>query len=119
MTNTGTLTVIHGDSGTTATGFSSYTGFHDDTVILAGIPQCTYTETGADIGEVTGTIYSPLVVPPPYLCPLEGTAATIAVADEALAEAVTDYNYLQGLPSIGVLAAELGNTTIPSGVYKN
>jgi hypothetical protein len=119
MTNTGTLTVIHGDSGTTATGFSSYTGFHDDTVILAGIPQCTYTETGADIGEVTGTIYSPLVVPPPYLCPLEGTAATIAVADEALAEAVTDYNYLQGLPSIGVLAAELGNTTIPPGVYKN
>jgi len=119
MTNTGTLTVIHGDSGTTATGFSSFTGFHDDTVLLAGIPQCTYTETGSAIGLVTGTIYSPLVVPPPYQCPLEGTAATIAVADQALAEASTAYTTLQGMPSIGVLAGELGNLTIPPGVYKN
>jgi hypothetical protein len=119
LTNTGTLTVIHGDSGTTATGFSSYTGFHDDTVLIAGIPQCVYTETGGNIGLVTGTIYSPLVVPPPYACPLEGTAATIAVADQALAEANTAYTTLQGMPSIGVLAAELGNTTIPPGVYKN
>ncbi|MDR3750675.1 MAG: Ig-like domain-containing protein [Terracidiphilus sp.] len=119
MTNTGTLTVIHGDSGTTATGFSSYTGFHDDTVLTAGVPQCVYTETGSNVGLVTGTIYSPLVVPAPYACPLEGTSATTAVADEALAEAFTAYTTLQGLPSIGVLAAELGNTTIPPGVYKN
>jgi hypothetical protein len=120
LTNTGTLTVIHGDVGTTATGFSSLTGIHDDTVIIAGIPQCVYTEVpGADVGLVTGQIFSPLTPAVPLACPLEGTAATIAVADEALSEAVTAYNYLQGLPSIGVLAAELGNTTIPPGVYKN
>ena len=118
MTNTGTLTVIHGDAGTTATGFTSFTGFNDDTVLIGGVPQCQYTETGANIGLVTGMIYSPLVVPPPYVCP-EGTAADIAVADQALAEASTEYTYLQGLPSTGVLAAELGSTTIYPGVYKN
>jgi hypothetical protein len=118
MTNTGTLTLINGDSGTTAVGFSSYTGFNDDTVIVAGIPQCQYTETPANIGRVNGTIYSPLVVPAPYVCP-EGTAADIAIADQALAEANTAYTYLQGLPSTGVLAAELGSTTIYPGVYKN
>jgi uncharacterized protein YggU (UPF0235/DUF167 family) len=119
MTNTGTLTVIHGDSGTTATGFSSYTGFHDNAVLVAGLPQCVYTETGANIGLVTGLIYSPLVVPPAGVCPPEGTASTIATANAALAEATTAYTTLQGLPSIGVLDAELGNTTIPPGVYKN
>jgi len=118
MTNTGTLTVINGDSGTTAVGFSSYTGLNDDTVVVAGIPQCQYTETPANKGLVTGMIYSPLVVPPPFVCP-EGTAADIAIANEALAEANTAYTYLQGLPSTGVLAAELGSTTIYPGVYKN
>ncbi len=118
MTNTGTLTVINGDSGTTAVGFSSYTGFNDDTVVVAGIPQCQYTETPANKGLVNGTIYSPLVVPAPFVCP-EGTAADIAIADEALAEANTAYTYLQGLPSTGVLAAELGSTTIYPGIYKN
>jgi Ice-binding-like/Bacterial Ig-like domain len=118
MTNTGTLTVVHGNVGTTAVGFSSFTGFNDDSVVVAGVPQCQYTETPANIGVVTGTIYSPLVVPPPYVCP-EGTAADIAIADEALAEANTAYTTLQGLPSTGVLAAELGSTTIYPGVYKN
>jgi hypothetical protein len=118
MTNTGTLTLINGDSGTTAVGFSSFTGFNDDSVVVAGIPQCQYTETPANKGLVTGTIYSPLVVPAPFVCP-EGTAADIAIADEALAEANTAYTYLQGLPSTGVLAAELGSTTIYPGVYKN
>ena len=119
MTNTGLTTVIHGDSGTTATGFSSYTGFHDETVLVAGIPQCVYTETGANIGEVTGTIYSPLVVPPPFACPDEGLPADITTADAALAEATTEYTTLQGLPSTGVLAGQLAGTTIYAGVYKN
>ena len=119
MTNTGTLTVIHGDVGTTATGFSSLTGIHDNTVVIAGVPQCVYTEVpAADVGLVTGQIFSPLTPAVPFACPLEGTPATTAVADQALAEAVTAYNYLQGLPSIGGLAAEIGNTTIPPGVYK-
>jgi hypothetical protein len=119
MTNTGLTTVIHGDSGTTATGFSSYTGFHDNTALVAGIPQCVYTETGADIGEVTGTIYSPLVVPAPFACPDEGLPADITTADAALAEATTEYTSLQGLPSTGVLAGQLAGTTIFAGVYKN
>jgi len=118
MTNQGTLTVIHGDSGTTATGFSSYTGFNDDTVLVAGVPQCVYTETGSNIGLVTGMIYSPLVVPPPFACPLEGTAATIAIADEALAEATTAYNTLQALPpGITLATDELGNRTLAPGTY--
>jgi hypothetical protein len=119
MTNTGINTVIHGDVGTTATGFSSLTGLHDDTVVVAGVPQCVYTETGSNIGLVTGEIYSPLTPAVPFACPEEGTAATIAIADEALAEATTAYNTLQGLPSGGVLAAELGGTTIYPGVYTN
>ena len=121
MTNTGPLTVIHGDSGTTAPGFSSYTGFHDDSVISStGVAECTYTEVpGVNIGLVTGTIYSPLVVPPAGVCPGEGTAATAAIALQAWNEALDAYNTLQGLPSIGGLAAEIGNTTIPPGVYKN
>jgi hypothetical protein len=119
LTNQGISTVINGNAGTTATGFSSFTGFHDDTVLVGDVPQCVYTETGSNIGLVNGTIYSPLVVPPPFVCPLEGTPATITIATEALAEAQTAYTTLQGLPSIGVLAAELGNTTIYPGVYKN
>jgi hypothetical protein len=121
MTNTGLTTVIHGDSGTTATGFSSYTGFHDETVLVAGIPQCVYTETGSNVGEVTGTIYSPLVVPPPFACPDEGSPADIATATAALDEATTAYTTLQGLPvtTSVPLAGQLAGTTIYPGVYKN
>jgi hypothetical protein len=54
MTNTGISTVIHGDAGTTATGFSNFTGFHDDTTMLLGVAQCVYTETPLAVGLVTG-----------------------------------------------------------------
>jgi hypothetical protein len=119
MTNTGLLTVIHGDSGTTATGFSAYTGFHDNTVLVNGLPVCVYTETPANVGLVTGKIYSPLVVPPAGVCPGEGNASTIATANAALLEATTAFTILQGLPSTGALAAELGNTIIAPGVWTN
>jgi len=130
MTNTGILTVIHGDSGTTATGYSSYTGFHDNSVLIGGVAECTYTEVpGADIGLVTGTIYSPLVSTSTF-CPLEGTAADIAVADAALLEATTAYNTLQGLPGGldftthslvygGGGPGELGSSTLAPGIYKS
>ena len=117
MTNTGLTTVIHGDSGTTATAATSYTGFHDNTVlpvIAASTSGCTYTETTANVGLVTGTIYSPIV--PNGSCP-EGTAADIAIADEALAEATTAYTTLAGLPSSGALAGQIGLTTIYPGVW--
>ncbi len=119
ITNTGVHTVINGDAGTTATGFSSLTGIHDNTVVLGGVPQCVYTETGSNIGLVTGNIYSPLTPAVPFACPNEGTSTTISIATEALAESQTAYNTLQGLPSGGVLAAEVGGTTIYPGVYTN
>ena len=130
MTNTGILTVINGDSGTTATAYSAYTGFHDNSVLIGGVAECTYTEVpGADIGLVTGTIYSPLVSTSTF-CPLEGTAADIAVATEALAEATTAYITLQGLPGGldftthslvygGGGPGELGNSTLAPGIYKS
>jgi hypothetical protein len=43
----------------------------------------------------------------------------MAIATEAALEARTAYTALQALPSDGVLAAELGGTTIYPGVYKN
>ena len=130
MTNTGILSVIHGDSGTTATGYSSYTGFHDNSVLIGGVAECTYTEVpGADIGLVTGTIYSPLVSTSTF-CPLEGTAADIAVADAALLEATTAYTTLQGLPGGvdftthslvygGGGQGELGSSTLAPGIYQS
>jgi hypothetical protein len=130
MTNTGILTVINGDSGTTATAYSAYTGFHDNSVLIGGVAECTYTEVpGADVGLVTGTIYSPLVSTSTF-CPLEGTAADIAVATAALAEAQTAYTTLQGLPGGldftthslvygGGGPGELGNSTLAPGIYKS
>src|SRR3954452_6512911 len=50
LTNQGTATAITGNAGTTSTA-SSITGFHD-----AG--GHVYTETLANIGSVTGTIYA-------------------------------------------------------------
>jgi hypothetical protein len=130
MTNTGILTVINGDTGTTGTGYSTFTGFHDNSVLIGGVAECTYTEVpGADIGLVTGTIYSPLVSTSTF-CPLEGTAADIAVATEALAEATTAYTTLQGLPGGldfttnslvygGGGPGELGSSTLAPGIYKS
>ncbi|MGD0521713.1 MAG: Ig-like domain-containing protein [Terracidiphilus sp.] len=129
MTNTGLTTVINGDSGTTATPYTSYTGFHDDSVIIGGVAECTYTETTANVGLVTGTIYSPLVSTSTF-CPLEGTAADIAIADEALSEASSAYLTLQSntapgpgtgtaVPgtSLGIGNVELGGLTETPGVY--
>lgn len=126
MTNTGLTTVIHGNAGATAVSYSAFTGFHDNSVLIGGVAECTYTETPANVGLVTGSIYTPLVSTSTF-CPLEGTAATTAVADEALAEATTAYITLQGLtgglnvatcPGCGGgLPGELGNRTLAPGIY--
>ena len=118
MTNQGTSTVVNGDIGTTGAS-TLVTGFHDTSLPIVGaVWPCTYTETTLNIGQVNGTIDTGL--PPPTIdCPMEGTAATLAIATEALSEAQTAYNTLKGLPSTGVLAAELGGTTIYPGVYTN
>ena len=109
-TNSGTLTVVNGDIGTTAVS-TKVTGFHDNG---AG---CTYTETGSDIGAVNGLIYT--APPPPTVgCPSEGTAATASIAMQALADARTAYNAMvaaPGGPDPG--AGNLANQVLVPGDY--
>jgi hypothetical protein len=119
ITNQGIHTVIN-NGGIATTGASTLiTGFHDTTLPIVGaVWPCTYTETTLNMGQVNGVIDT--APPPPTVnCADEGTAHTMAVATEAALEARTAYTTLQGLPSTGVLAAEIGNTTIYPGVYTN
>jgi Ice-binding-like/Bacterial Ig-like domain len=111
MTNSGILTVVNGDIGTTAVS-TAVTGFHDSG---AG---CTYTEVlGADVGAVTGSIDT--APPPPTVsCPSEGTAATFAIATQALADARTAYNALVAMPGgPDPGAGNLANKVLVAGVY--
>jgi hypothetical protein len=110
-TNSGVLTVVNGDIGTTAVS-TAVTGFHDTS------PGCTYTEApGADIGTVNGLIYtSP--PPPTVSCPQEGTAATAAIAKQASADALTAYNALVAQPAgPDPGAGNLANLTLAPGTY--
>jgi len=118
MTNQGIHTVINGDIATTGAS-SIITGFHDTSLPIVGaVWPCSYTETPLNMGQVNGVIDT--AAPPPTVnCPNEGTALTMALATEAALEARTAYTTLQGLPSDGVLAAEVGGTTIYPGVYTN
>jgi hypothetical protein len=118
MTNQGTHTVINGNIGTTGAS-TTMTGFYDESVAaVAGVYPCSYTVTPSNLGLVNGTIDT-APPPPSGACADEGTATTMAIANEAALEARTAYTTLQGLPSNGVLAAELGDTTIYPGVYTN
>jgi hypothetical protein len=118
MTNQGTHTVINGNIGTTGAS-TTMTGFYDESVAaVAGVYPCSYTVTPSNMGLVNGTIDT-APPPPTSACPDEGTANTMAIATEAALEAQTAYTTLQGLPSDGVLAAEVGGTTIYPGVYTN
>ena len=118
MTNTGIQTVIVGsngataDIGTTATGTSSITGFHDSNGDI-------YTEPPQS-GNVTGKIYS---------CTVSTTGPTSAAvnpascttATNALADALAAYNTLVALP-VGPNpdqgAGSLANLVLAPGVYK-
>jgi hypothetical protein len=118
-TNSGILTVINGNIGTTAVS-TKVTGFHDTAV------GCTYTETpAADVGAVNGLIYT--APPPPTVsCPNEGTAATAAIAMQAAADALTAYNALVALPSgpdpgagnLANLVLVPGDYTAAAGTFK-
>lgn len=110
-TNTGLLTVVNGDLGSTATATSAVTGFHD--------AADTYTETPANSGSVNGTMYTctnsttgpTSAAPNPVYC---------SVATQARNDAQTAYNDLAGLPSGGCAipcAANLGGVTLFPGVY--
>ncbi|MBT9465034.1 MAG: DUF3494 domain-containing protein [Hydrogenophaga sp.] len=109
ITNQGLLTVINGDIGTTAVS-TAVTGFHSTV-------DCTYTETGANAGLVTGTINT-APPPPTVTCPTQGTAGTFAIATAARADALATYNTLAGLaggPDPG--AGNLANLVLKPGVY--
>jgi hypothetical protein len=118
MTNQGIHTVINGDIGTTGAS-STMTGFHDDTIMVAGVPQCVYTETGSNIGFVNGTIDTAAgSTVPTVACPSEGTAVTFAIATQAALEAQTAYTTLQNIPpGITLASTELGNRVLAPGVY--
>ena len=101
VTNQGINTVIGGDVGTTAA-CTLITGLHD-----AGN---VYTETTLNIGGVNGSINC--------APPAPGTAATLAIATQALADAQTAYNTLAALPAgSDPGAGQLGGRTLSSGVY--
>jgi len=109
-TNMGLQTVINGDIGTTAVS-TAVTGFHDGGV------SCIYTETPLNIGTVNGKIYT--APPAPTVgCPSEGTAATLAIAAQARADALTAYNALVALPpGSDPGAGNLANLVLAPGVY--
>jgi hypothetical protein len=87
------------------------TGFHSAT------PGCIYTETGANVGAVAGTINT--APPPPAIgCPSEGTAATFATAQAAAAAALAAFNDLAGRPGAADPGANLGGLTLAPGIYK-
>lgn len=127
LTNQGTQSVINGDIGTTGVS-TLITGFHDTSVMVGSVAECTYTETPLNIALVNGTIDT--APPPPTVgCPNEGTAVTFAIATEAALQALTAYNTLAAIPNGldvsvcpgcgGGTAGELGNRTLAPGVYKS
>jgi hypothetical protein len=122
ITNQGIETVINGGIGTTAVS-TLITGFHDTSVLVGGVAECTYTETPLNIGLVNGTIDT--APPPPTVgCPNEGTAVTFAVAQQAALDNLAAYNALVAFPNgidvstLGGGAGELGNRVLAPGIYK-
>jgi hypothetical protein len=118
VTNQGVYTVVNGDIGTTAAS-QTITGFHDTSVVVGGVYECTYTETTANLGQVNGTIDTAAgSSQPTTACPNEGTAATAAIATQAALEAQAAFTTLQNLPpGITLLTNELGNRTLAPGTY--
>jgi hypothetical protein len=109
MTNMGTLTQINGNIGTTATGTSMITGFHD----TAGD---FYTETGDNIGTVNGKIYSCTnSVTGPTSTGVN--AAACATATQARLDAQTAYLALAAMPAGANPGANLAGLTLLPGTY--
>ena len=118
ITNQGINTVINGNIGTTGAS-TLVTGFHDTTVpYIQFSGGCIYTETTLNVGTVNGTIYTAPPPPTTLTCPNEGTAATFAIATQALADAQTAFNTLAAMPSTGDPGANLGGLTLAPGVWK-
>ncbi len=109
MTNTGTLTIVNGNTGSIATGTSMVTGFHDTKGDI-------YTETPANIGAVNGTIYTCTnsVTGPNNAAP---NAANCALATQARLDAQTAYLALAAMPAGANPGANLAGLTLAPGVY--
>jgi hypothetical protein len=112
MTNTGTLTQVNGDIGSIATGTSMVTGFHDS---LGDI----YTETPANIGAVTGKIYTCTnSITGPTSAGVNAPAC--AAATQARLDAQTAYVALVAKPVGGASpapGANLAGLTLLPGTY--
>ncbi len=108
ITNQGINTVINnGGIGTTAVS-TKVTGFHD------GLTGDVYTETGSNIGLVTGGIFTA----PPF----PGTAVKANTAQIALNDANAAYNAISPASKPGGIdpgAGELGGLTLAPGIYKS
>lgn len=101
VTNQGVNTVVGGDLGTTGA-CTLITGLHD-----AGN---TYTETGSNIGAVSGTISC--------APPAPGTLVSQAIAEQARADAVSAWNDLKAKPpGSDPGAGQLGGLVLASGTY--
>jgi hypothetical protein len=125
ITNQGINTVVNGNIGTTAAS-TLITGFHDTSVLVGGVYECTYTETTLNKGQVNGVIDTAAGSSQPTVaCPNEGTAVTFNIATLAESEAIVAYTTLAGLPggidvsTLGGGAGELGNRTLAPGIYKS
>ena len=141
ITNEGLYTVVNADIGTTGAS-TKITGFHDDSIMIGGVPQCTYTEGAVSPGTglvgtksalgtgVIAIFTAPGTSEPTTACPDEGTAATMTIATTAAAEALTAYNTRQCScnPAAGTtpsavpgaaLPSELGDLTLAPGTWTN
>jgi hypothetical protein len=141
MTNQGLGTAINnGSIGTTAVS-TAVTGFNDTSVAkLAGVYPCTYTEAGtSNFGSVNSGlgnigIYTAPPTPTSLACPLEGTAATLFIAQQAAADTLAAYISMSPAAMPGGIAVEscpapqcigsggpgeLGGRTLQAGVYKS
>jgi len=112
ITNQGILTQINGGNiSTTATATSSVTGIHDSAGDI-------YTETGANIGAVSGLIYTCTVS---TTGPTSGgvNAASCAIAGQALNDATAAFNDLSPASRPGGTnpGANLSGLTLPPGIY--
>ena len=102
VTNSGTLTQILGDLGTTGAS-TMITGFHSSAF--------SYTETPLNVGAVSGTVYTDAP---------QGNATDLAHAQAIAADSLIAFNDLAARPKgSDPGAGQLGGLTLPAGVYKS
>ena len=123
MTNSGILTVINGNIGTTGAS-TLMTGFHDTTTPYVQFTTgCIYTETPLNVGKVNGEIFTAPPPPTTLGCPNEGTAVTFAIATQAALDTLTAFNDASpaSMPCTAFCAwgTELGGTTLAPGIYQS